>query len=203
MQAFITKADDGINLPFVGWKVRCASLLPTDLLLGLCPSREGVEEVVEEVSVEVSAKEGLVFPKEGAWWEKPKDRVRCPKYDRLQRTEARKTNKECQNIRSLYFHVHMKVSFKSHTHYGSHCIGYITWSFIEGYPFKYSRTNPGESHFFLDFVEWKTQRKGCCVTPCPKKRQQCGGSNIYCGTSHAWTHAYCRSVNQRRGWFLF
>ena len=67
---------------------------------------------MEEVSVEVSAKEGLVFPKEGAWWEKPKDRVRCPKYDRLQRTEARKTNKECQNIRSLYFHVHMKVSSK-------------------------------------------------------------------------------------------
>ena len=66
-----------------------------------------MEEVVEEVSVEVSAKEGLVFPKEGAWWEKPKDRVRCPKYDRLQRTEARKTNKECQNIRSLYFLRHI------------------------------------------------------------------------------------------------
>ena len=117
-----------------------------------------MEEVVEEVSVEVSAKEGLVFPKEGAWWEKPKDRVRCPKYDRLQRTEARKTNKECQNIRSLYFHVHMKVSFKSHTHYGSHCIGYITWSFIEGYPFKHSRTNPGESHFFRIF--WNGKLKG-------------------------------------------
>ena len=120
-----------------------------------------MEEVVEEVSVEVSAKEGLVFPKEGAWWEKPKDRLRCPKYDRLQRTEARKTNKECQNI----------------------FVG------ICGMENSKERMLRDTLFFFL-------QKKKAAVW-CR------GGSNIYCGTSHAWTHAYCRSVNQRRGWFLF